>query len=127
MMRRVTVYALAALLLLSVISWIIYVPPAALQMLKPVPAHAQIIYHSATPDLAVLEQFHFSNGWKTADRFFKTLEKKPLTLAAVPLGGRHIDHRRSHFPQEGLQRARAGPLDRFTVQNQVHFPSLENP
>ena len=88
MMRQITVYALAALLLLSVISWIIYVPPAALQMLKPVPAHAQIIYHSATPDLAVLEQFHFSNGWKTADRFLKTLEKKPLTLATVPLGGR---------------------------------------
>jgi hypothetical protein len=88
MMRRWTVGALIALLALSVIGWIFYMPPAALRTLKPVPSHAQIIYRSGTPDLSVLEQFHFSNGWKTAGRFFQTLEKSPLALATVALGGR---------------------------------------
>ncbi|MFA7368235.1 MAG: hypothetical protein WC334_01195 [Kiritimatiellales bacterium] len=88
MMRRGIVCVLVALLVFSVIGWIVYVPPAALQTLKPVPAHAQIIYRSMTPDLSALEKFHYSNGWKTAGRFFQTLEKSPLTLAAVALGGR---------------------------------------
>lgn len=88
MMRQPIVYALVALLVLSVFSWIIYVPRTALETLKPVPAHAQIVYRSATPDLSVLEKFHFSNDWKTAGRFFQTLGEKPLTLATVALGGR---------------------------------------
>ncbi|NOU35380.1 MAG: hypothetical protein HOO88_01185 [Kiritimatiellaceae bacterium] len=88
MMRRWTIGALTLLLALSVAGWIFYMPPAALQTLKPVPAHAQIIYRSAMPDLSVLKQLHDSNGWKAAGRFSQTLEKSPLTLAAVPLGGR---------------------------------------
>jgi hypothetical protein len=88
MMRRWTIGALTLLLALSVIGWIFYMPPAAVQTLKPVPAHAQIIYRSAMPDLSVLKQLHDSNGWKAAGRFSQMLEKSPLTLAAVPLGGR---------------------------------------
>jgi hypothetical protein len=88
MMRRWIIGVLTVLLLVSVIGWIIYVPPFALQTLKPVPAHAQIVYRSDTPDLSALEKFHFSNGWKAAGRFFQTLENNPLTLAAVSLSGR---------------------------------------
>lgn len=88
MIRRCSVYVLVALLVLSVIGWILYVPPVALETLKPVPAHAQIVYRSSTPDLSVLEKFHFPNDWNTAGRFFKLLEKKPLALATVALGGR---------------------------------------
>jgi hypothetical protein len=88
MMRRWIVYALAALLALSVFGWITYMPPAAMRILKPVPAHAQIVYQSALPDLSVLEQFHFPNGWKTAGSFFQTVEKSPLAVATVSLGGR---------------------------------------
>jgi hypothetical protein len=88
MMRRWIVCVLTALLALSVFGWIVYVPLTALRMLKPVPAHSQIIYSRATPDLSVLEQFHVSNGWKTTGRIFNTLEKKPLTVATVSLGGR---------------------------------------
>ncbi|MCC7300295.1 MAG: hypothetical protein IT583_04390 [Verrucomicrobia bacterium] len=88
MMRRWTLAVLTLLLALSVIGWIFYMPPSALQTLKPIPAHAQIIYRSATPDFSALEKFHASNGWKTAERFLQTLEKSPLTLATVALGGR---------------------------------------
>jgi len=88
MTRRWTVGTLSALLVFSVIGWIFYMPPPALQTLKPIPSHAQIVYRSATPDLSVLEQFHVSNGWKTAGRFFQLLKKRPLILASVSLGGR---------------------------------------
>jgi len=87
-MRRWTVGALVLLLTLSVIGWVFYVPTAALQTLKPVPSHAQIVYRSTAPDLSVLEQFHGSDGWKTAGRFFETFEKSPLTVSSVSLGGR---------------------------------------
>jgi len=124
MMRRWIVGVLTALLALSVFSWIFYVPPAARQTLKPVPAHAQIIYRSETPDLSVLEKFHYSNGWRTAGRFFETLEKNPLTLATVPLGGRDrrdawvvvsaigpraflLRWQMSLFPPEGIKPARS--------------------
>lgn len=88
MMRRWIIGVLTLLLALFVIGWIVYIPPFALQTLKPVPVHAQIVYRSDTPDLSALEKFHFSNGWKAAGRFFKTLENNPLTLAAVSLSGR---------------------------------------
>jgi hypothetical protein len=88
MIRRLIIGGLTLLLALIVISWIVYVPPFALQTLKPVPAHAQIIYRSDIPDLSVLEKFHSSNGWKAAGLFFQTLEGNPLTLATVSLGGR---------------------------------------
>jgi hypothetical protein len=88
MMRRWIIGVLTVLLVLSVLGWIAYVPPAELQTLKPVPAHAQIVYRSALPDLAVLEKFHSANDLKTAGLFFQTLKDKPLTLATVALGGR---------------------------------------
>ncbi|MEI8206432.1 MAG: hypothetical protein WCG03_06100 [Kiritimatiellales bacterium] len=88
MMRRWTVGSLVASLVLSVIGWVFYMPSSVLRTLKPVPSHAQIVCRSVMPDLSVLEQFHFSDGWKTAGRFFQTLKKSPLTLASVSLGGR---------------------------------------
>lgn len=88
MIRRWTVGVLVALLILSVTGWIFYMPPPARQTLKPVPSHARIVYRSATPELSALEPFHVSDGWKTAGRFFRILEKSPLTLATVALGGR---------------------------------------
>jgi hypothetical protein len=91
MMRRGITSALAALLVLSVACWIFYLPPSALQRLKPVPAHAQIVYRSEMPDWSVLERFHFSKDWKDSvprRSWFQTLEKSPLTVAAVSLGGR---------------------------------------
>ena len=92
MMRRWTVGALTALLALSVIGWIFYMPPSALQTLKPVPSHAQIVYYSNTPGWFLSffpnlgkEENRFSKPWK---KNFKTLEKSPLTVASVALGGR---------------------------------------
>lgn len=88
MIRRIMIGALTLLLALLVIGSIYYIPPSALETLKPVPAHAQIVYRSDMPDLSALEKFHFSNGWKEAGLFFQTLEGNPLALAAVSLGGR---------------------------------------
>jgi hypothetical protein len=88
MIRRITIGALTLLLFLLVIGSIFYMPPPSLETLKPVPAHAQIVYRSNTPDLSALEKFRFSNGWKESGLFFQTLEGRPLTLAAAPLGGR---------------------------------------
>lgn len=83
MIRRMT-WVPAVLLALSVLGWIVYVPPSAMRMLKPVPAHAHIIYRSETPDFPASERF----GFKTADRFFRIFKKHPLILATVPFGGR---------------------------------------
>lgn len=88
MIRRWMVAALTLLLAFSVIGWIVYIPPAALEPLAPVPAHAQIIYRSNTPVWSVLKKFPVSRDWKNADRFFQGLEKSPLTVATVSLGGR---------------------------------------
>lgn len=88
MIRRWMTGALVLLLALSVAGWIFYIPPAMLNTLRPVPQHAQIVCRSTLPDMSVLEQFHFSNGWKTAGRFFQTLGKSPLAAATVSLGGR---------------------------------------
>jgi hypothetical protein len=88
MIRRGMVAALTLLLTLSVLGWIVYMPSAERRALCPVPAHAQILYHSGTPDLSVLERLHISNGWKTAGRFFEIAKKSPLTLATAGLGGR---------------------------------------
>ena len=92
MMRRWTIGVLSALLVLSVIGWIFYMPPSALQTLKPVPSHAQIVYRSATPGWFLS---FFPTLGKEADRVsklskknFQTLEKSPLTVASVALGGR---------------------------------------
>lgn len=90
MMRRWTVGVLTVLLALSVIGWIFYMPPSALQTLKPVPAHAQIIYRSATPGwflsfFPTLQQNSGAGVWKKS---FQALEKSPLAVASVSLGGR---------------------------------------
>lgn len=92
MMRRWIVYALAVLLALSVFGWIFYIPSATLCSLKPVPAHAQLIYRGETPG-RFLSFFSLLSKpgaddlgrWKKS---FQTLEDSPLTVATVPLGGR---------------------------------------
>lgn len=92
MMRRWIVYALAVLLALSVAGWIFYIPSEALCALKPVPAHAQLIYRGETPGkfLSFFPLFRKPGSgepglWRKS---FQTLEGSPLTVAAVPLGGR---------------------------------------
>jgi len=88
MIRRGVVAGLTLLLMGSVIGWIVYIPPSALRTLKPVPAHAQIVYQSDSFNASALEKLPVSKDWKSADHFFQTLEKSPLALAVVPLGGR---------------------------------------
>ncbi|MFA7257002.1 MAG: hypothetical protein WC047_05455 [Kiritimatiellales bacterium] len=91
MMRRWMVGALVLLLALSVIGWIFYMPPSALNMLKPVPAHARIVYQSDTPGwfLSFFPTLgtcrRQANPW---EKSFQTLEKSPLAVASVALGGR---------------------------------------
>ena len=87
MIRRWMTGLLILLLAISVVGWIIYIPPAVLNTLRPVPAYAQIIYQNDSPDWSVLEKMKFSRDWKNAGQFFQTLEKKPLALAVAPLGG----------------------------------------
>jgi hypothetical protein len=102
MIRRGLTVLLAVLLALSVIGWIGYMPPSALEMRKPVPVYAQIVYQNQRPVRSVLETLPvyrslfpqpfdpdaFSKDWKNAALFFQTLENSPLTVASVPLGWR---------------------------------------
>jgi hypothetical protein len=102
MMRRWSVCLLTLLLAAVVFGWIVYVPPAACNLFKPVPAHAQVVYSSAAPDWTVFDRllffqglgnggakpFSFSSHFKNADGVFRLLEKAPLAVAFVPLGGR---------------------------------------
>jgi hypothetical protein len=95
MIRRITIGALTLLLALLVIGSIFYIPPSVLNTLKPVPAHAQIVYQSDTPGWFLnffpnlgtncVGAQKISNHWK---KFFQTLEKSPLAVASVSLGGR---------------------------------------
>jgi hypothetical protein len=91
-MRRWTPGLLTALLALVVFGWILYIPQRALNPLRPIPAYAQVVYRSATPDWF----FSFfpmlgENGsdlprvWK---KQFQSLKKCPLAVAVAPLGGR---------------------------------------
>lgn len=89
--RRWTMCLLTLLLAASVIGWIFYMPPSALETLKPLPAYAQIVYRSDAPDWTALEKIVRSNLWKDSvprRSCFQTLEKSPVTVATVPLGGR---------------------------------------
>ncbi|HNX52640.1 MAG TPA: hypothetical protein PLD51_00295 [Pontiellaceae bacterium] len=128
MMRRWIIYALAALLALSVFGWIFYIPSEALCALKPVPAHAQLIYRGETPG-QFLSFFPLLGRTGSDDpgrwrKSFQMLENSPLTVATVPLGGR--DRRDSWiavstigprafllrwqlalFPPEGIKTARS--------------------
>lgn len=88
MMRRWTVGVLTLLLMLAVIGWIFYMPPSALNTLRAVPAYAQIVYRSDAPGGPILEKLRSSKVRKNRSRFFQTLEKYPLAVAVVPLGGR---------------------------------------
>lgn len=123
MIRRWILAVLVLLLALLVIGSIFYIPPSAMEILKPVPAHAQIVYLNSTPDLSVLEKFHFPSGWKEDRLFLNTLEGHPLTLAAVSLGGRNrrdtwvvasavgpqsvfLRWRLTFFPPEGVKLSR---------------------
>jgi hypothetical protein len=92
MIRRWTTGLLTVLLILLVTGWIFYLPPAALNTLKPVPAHAQIVYRSAAPGwfLSFFPTFG-TNGAEVPEPWkkrFRRLEKSPLTAASVSLGGR---------------------------------------
>lgn len=88
MMRRWMAGLLTLLLAASVIGWIVYIPPSVLRTLRPVPYHARIVYQSEALDLNALKSQPVFNDWKTADRFFQPLEKRPLALAVAPPGGR---------------------------------------
>lgn len=98
MIRRFTVGVLTFLLALLVVGAIFYIPPSALNTLKPVPAHAQIVYRSNTPGwflnffpMIGKKDGDFSNDWKKSApqrSWFQTLEKSPLAVASVSLGGR---------------------------------------
>ena len=88
------------------ISSLLFTP--AESRLQAIPAHAQIIYSKQSPDnlLSVFplrlrslrprsgqatlgsHSDNFSNVWKKHAQFFQILEKHPLTIAAVPFGGR---------------------------------------
>lgn len=91
-MRHWTTGALTLLLASSVIGWIFYMPPSALTMLKPIPAHAQIVYRSPTPGgfLSFFPKlgntdFGGSANW---EHEIHELERSPLIVASVALGGR---------------------------------------
>lgn len=106
MMRRVLSAVLLLLLAASVIGWILHVPASVTNRARAIPAYAQIVYSSKTPDwfvsfFPILGSFgaaedgvfpsigktndEFSNDW---EKKFQGLEKHPLTVAAVPLHGR---------------------------------------
>lgn len=89
MMRRLPVCLLTLLLFVSVCFWIIYVPPEAMRILKPVPAHAQIIRRGAQPDLYAPEQFRLFAGSASAEQFFRMFSDRPGITASVDLGGRN--------------------------------------
>lgn len=88
MMRCWTTGLLTLLLAVSVIGWICYIPSSVLNPLRAVPSHAQLVYQCDAFDRAALRNMTFSKDWKNADRFFQSLEKRPLVLAVAPLGGR---------------------------------------
>lgn len=89
MMRRWYVCILTLLLAACVFGWIAYIPSSALNLLRPVPEHAQIVYRSATPGwfLSFFPTLgkNSSGLWK---KNLQTLEKSPLAVATVSLGGR---------------------------------------
>jgi hypothetical protein len=112
MIRRGIVWLLAALLAVLVALFIVYMPPSALETLKPVPAHAQIVYRSKTPgwflsffsDLSICPAEAGPLAWRlrpadaecAADKVpsaalskaARILNESPLTVATVSLGGR---------------------------------------
>lgn len=112
MRRSRTVWLLTILLAALVAGSIIYMPPSALDMLKPVPAHAQIVYRNENPgwflsfftapsgcpseagplSLRLSPGFQSIGGECSGSRNLskagRILEKSPLTVATVSLGGR---------------------------------------
>jgi hypothetical protein len=112
MRRRWPVWLLTILLAVLVAGSIVYMPPSSLEMLKPVPAHAQIVYRNETPgwflsfftvpsgcpseagplSLRLSPGFQNTCGESSGSRDLlkvgRILEKSPLTVATVSLGGR---------------------------------------
>ena len=106
-MKRLWVLVVLSLLLAAVtIASLLFAPPTAQNRLRPIPAHAQLVYNNQNPDWflsffpSVLaggsdatEMYGEilrpnavgSEGWK---KKFQGLEKKPLTVATVPFNGR---------------------------------------
>lgn len=91
MMRRWTIRALVLLLALSVAGWVRYVPSSALNPLKPVPAHAQMVYQNSTPGwfLSFFPLFEKGGGNHSGlwNKNLQTLKEKPLVAATASLGG----------------------------------------
>jgi len=112
MIRRGIIWLLATLLAVLVAAFIVYMPPSALKTRKPIPAHAQIVYRSATPgwflsffsDLSgspaeagpLALRLRPADASGTADEIppaalkgaARILKESPLTVATVSLGGR---------------------------------------
>ncbi len=87
------------LLIVSVAGWILYMPPAALDPDRAVPAHAHIVYQNDSPDWFLsffqpLEKTVSASGKTGTDssrhwkNILRELAKHPLTVATVPLRGR---------------------------------------
>ncbi|MBM4152033.1 MAG: hypothetical protein FJ220_00735 [Kiritimatiellaceae bacterium] len=95
MMRRWIVGVLTFLLVLSVVGWIVYIPPTVLQPLSAVPAHAHIVYQKDDPDwfLSFFPTVGEFQGRHSAlwNKNFKKLADSPLVVATVSLSGR--EHR----------------------------------
>ncbi|MBC8206329.1 MAG: hypothetical protein ISR85_02355 [Kiritimatiellales bacterium] len=90
MKRRGLFIGLSVVLAAVTISSLLFTP--ALSRLQAIPAHAQLIYSKQSPDNLLTV---FPNLGKTGSGFPKhwknclhTLENYPLTVAAVPFGGR---------------------------------------
>lgn len=84
--------ALCAALIVLGVGSVLYVPPAAVNLRKPVPGNAQIIYSSENPDIEALRRlFSFDlSGIQEPGlaELIETLESGPLSVATVSLGGR---------------------------------------
>lgn len=92
MMRRWIQWTLVFLLTVSVIGWIVYIPASALNPLRPVPAHARIVYQNSNPGwfLSFFPVFDkgSANPSRLWDKNLRTLKEKPLVAATAALGGR---------------------------------------
>ncbi len=92
-MKRLWVLALLSLLLVAATLGSLWFTSVRSQdRLRPIPAHAHVIYNNRNSDWFLSffpnsgkKKDGFSEPWKKS---FQTLEKRPLTVATVPFGGR---------------------------------------
>ncbi len=113
MKRNIIITFLSLLLAAVTIGSLLFTPSAAQNRLRPIPAHAQLVYNNQTPD-GFLSFFpnigkignKFSNPWnekfQTLEKdsalaprsavpqrsWFQSLENQPLAVATVPFNGR---------------------------------------